>query len=140
MRYVLLLLVCVFTVGCNSTPEPPEQRLFDTWEVVSRATLATDRQTEGLDRVQINHLLTLLEIGMADHRYEFRRSGDLAFGVDLLKPIAHFKIIQKKRGHLTLELKDVGQGSGRVENAKAWFVGDQLHLQRGTQTLVLAPD
>ncbi len=140
MKKTSLLLAYLFMAGCNMAPEPPEQRIFDTWEVSARDTLAADEQLKGLERTQYNHLLRLLESGLAQHRYEFRRSGELAFGRKLLKPIAHFQIKKQQQGRITLELRDVGHGVKRTEDALAWFVGGQLHLKRGSQTLVLSPD
>jgi hypothetical protein len=140
MKLYILTSLAAFGLACSSPPAPPVERIYDTWEVMVRETLATDENVKRLSRGQYTELVKLASEGLGRHRYEFRRSGELAFGSELLKAIAHFKITGEDRGRLILELKDVGQGNGRVETGQAWFVGEHLHVARGSQVLVLKPD
>lgn len=140
MKHLLPILTLIGLAACTSSDLPPAERLYDLWEVDARDTLAEDPTAQDIKGNQYQSLLELVARGVGTHRYEFRRTGELAFGVEKLAPIAHFSVGETKRGRLQLRLKDVGAGIERDETAEVWFRDGQLYFRRGSQILVMDPD
>ena len=140
MKHLLPTVILIGLTACTTSNLPPAERLYDVWEVDARDSLAQDPTAKAVKGSQYQSLLKLVSGGVGTHRYEFRRTGELAFGVETLIPIAHFSVGETKQGRLQLSLKDVGLGIDRTETAELWFIDGQLYFRRGTQTLVMDPD